>query len=386
MTRSLRVFMIAGELSGDQLGAHLMEGLRQLRPDIEMSGVGGPQMTAAGLSSLFDMSELSVMGIVEVLPKLPHLLTRIREVANHVIAMQPDILITIDSPDFCLRVAKRVKASLPQIPVAHYVAPSVWAWRPGRAEKMAAHVDHVLALLPFEPAYMHAAGMTCDFVGHPVANFPVIDRNAAAEFRVHHRIAAGQKLLCVLPGSRKSEVANHTATFRAVLGQLATRHPGLRTVIPVASSVSGVVTSGFEDAPTQPILLRPNLEEKLTAYAASDAALAVSGTVSLELASQATPMVIAYTASAVSQWIIRRKFLLDTATLVNLVSETRTVPEFIFENFKSDLITDNLSSFLDDPKTFAAQLDASGLTMTKLGRGGAEPGLRAAHSILDRFA
>ncbi len=390
MTRALRVFIIAGEPSGDQLGAHLMRGFALAGADVQFSGIGGPMMAAEGLQSLFDMSDLSVMGIVEVLPKLPKLLSRIRETADAVIGQKPDILVTIDSPDFCLRVAKKVKTVRPDQATVHYVAPSVWAWRPERAQKMVGVIDHVLALLPFEPPYMEAVGLTCDFVGHPVARFPVTSQRDAEAFRIAHDIKVDAPLLCVLPGSRKSEIRHHGPVFRDVLQRLANDVPQLRSVIPVAPAVQDLVHEAFADAATQPIFVEHGeldeaaaLSQKLAAYSASNAALAVSGTVSIELASQRTPMVIAYTTNRLTQWIIKRKFLLDTATLVNLVSDTRTVPEYIFDRFDADLITTEIKSILQNGD--AAQLDACDATMLALGRGGDDPGQRAAQSILNRF-
>ena len=178
----MKVFIIAGEPSGDRLGGALMAGLKSLRPDVTFQGIGGSEMAAQGLQSQFDMSELSVMGIAEVLPKYRALMARINETAEAVIAARPDVMITIDSPDFSLRVAKRVKARS-DIRTVHYVAPTVWAWRPGRAKKMARFIDHVLALFPFEPPLMQAHGMDCDFVGHPVVAEPVATADDAAAFR-----------------------------------------------------------------------------------------------------------------------------------------------------------------------------------------------------------
>lgn len=392
MKAPLRVFVIAGELSGDQLGAHVMAGLKTLEPTCEFHGVGGPKMAAEGLQSLFDMNDLSVMGIFEVLPRLPRLLRRIRQTVEAIDRYKPDILLTIDSPDFCLRVAQKARRLHKSLATVHYVAPSVWAWRPERAAQMAPYIDHVLALLPFEPDYMKAAGMTCDFVGHPIAGFPRIETRAAAEFRVGLGIAPSAKVLCMLPGSRRSEISHHRDVFLEVLARLDRAMPGLRTIIPVAPSVRKEVHAAFADAPTRPVLFDPPrgdedhaLRQKLTAYKASDAALAVSGTVSLELASQGVPMVIAYTTGRLSQWIIRRKFLLDTATLVNLVSETRAVPEFIFDRFDPDLIEAELLPLLRAPESAGDQQDAARITMERLGRGGDAPELRAARSILTRF-
>ena len=196
-----RLFIVAGEPSGDLLGGALIAGLRQLCGDgLTLDGVGGPAMAAEGLASRFPMEELSVMGLAEVLPRLPNLLRRIRETGDAAAAMAPDALVTIDSPDFSLRVARRARRLRPGLRVIHYVAPSVWAWRPGRAAKMARVVDHVLALLPFEPPYMQAAGMTCDFVGHPVAAEPQATPAEVAALRAELGVAPGQRLLVAPAG------------------------------------------------------------------------------------------------------------------------------------------------------------------------------------------
>ena len=199
----MKLFLIAGEASGDRLGAALMAGLKQLHPAVQFEGIGGPAMQAEGLSSQFPMEELSVMGIAEALPKYLALRRRLHEAAKGVLAVHPAALITIDSPDFCLRVARLVKDVEPELPTIHYVAPSVWAWRPGRAAKMARVIDHVLALLPFEPPYMTAAGMTCDFVGHPVVAEPVATPAQAQAFRAAQGIAPRAPLIVALPGSRR---------------------------------------------------------------------------------------------------------------------------------------------------------------------------------------
>ena len=239
---ALTFFLIAGEPSGDKLGAALMAGLRQLHPAVTFSGIGGPLMQAQGMTSLFPMEELSVMGLAEVLPKYFPLKRRIAQAAKAAVAAKPAALITIDSPDFCLRVAKLVKAAKPDLRTIHYVAPSVWAWRPKRAAKMAGGIDHVLALLPFEPPYMTAAGMTCDFVGHPVV--------AEALASVAEREAFGQTqrpmILC-LPGSRKSEVARLAPIFGQALALMAKKHPHLSVVLPTLPHLPNLVQSLTQD-------------------------------------------------------------------------------------------------------------------------------------------
>jgi len=371
MSGALKLFLIAGEPSGDRLGAALMAGLRSLAP-VEFAGVGGPLMQAEGMESLFPMEELSVMGIAEVLPKYFPLKRRIRQAAEAVLASGAEALITIDSPDFCLRVAALVKAARPDFRTIHYVAPSVWAWRPGRAAKMARVIDHVLALLPFEPPYMTAAGMTCDFVGHPVVAEPLASAEEKAAF-------AGQgPLLLALPGSRKGEVTRLAPVFGEVVAGLKARHPDLRVALPTVRGVAGLVrelTAGWAVAPE--IIEDP--AGKRGAFAAADVALAASGTVSLELAANGCPMVVAYDMHPLTLWLMRRAARIDTVTLVNLVSEARVVPEFIGPDCRADRIAPALEAVLADPM---AQKAAMALTMERLGKGGEPPGLRAARSVL----
>lgn len=380
----LRVFILAGEPSGDKLGGALMAGLKTLRPEVVFEGIGGVQMQAEGLVSQFDMSELSVMGLAEIIPKYRHLKRRISQTADAIVAMQPDVLITIDSPDFSLRVAKLVKARS-TIRTVHYVAPTVWAWRAGRAAKMAHHIDQVLALLPFEPPYMQAAGMRCDFVGHPVVAEPVATAAQAQGFRASHGIADAPMML-VLPGSRKSEIARLGERFGAVVRQMKAAKPELHIVVPAAAPVADAVRDLTADWPDTTVLdprtgeYAVAMDEKRAAFAAADVALAASGTVSLELAAADTPMVIAYDMSPLSRFIISRMVKVDTVTLVNLVSETRVVPEYIGKACEPDSIAAALIDVLANPEQ---QRAAMALTMQRLGQGGEAPGLRAARAVLD---
>jgi lipid-A-disaccharide synthase len=381
---ALTFFLIAGEPSGDRLGAALMKGLKDLSPGVSFAGIGGPLMQAQGLVSLFPMHELSVMGIAEVLPKYFALKRRIAEAAAACLAAGPVALITIDSPDFCLRVAAIVKVARPGLRTIHYVAPSVWAWRPGRAVKMARVIDHVLALLPFEPPLMTAAGMTCDFVGHPVVSEPVASKAAADGFRLTQGIAADAPLVLALPGSRQSEISRLMQHFGKTLRAVAAVHPTMRVVLPTPQHLSSEVAARAQDWPGQVIVLpAPDLDLRVAAFAAADVALAASGTVSLELAAQRCPMVIAYDMNPVTLWLMRRAALIDTVTLVNLVSDTRVVPEFIGARCRAEFIAPAVLALLADG---SAQLAAMDVTMDRLGSGGTPPGLRAAQSVLDHLA
>ncbi len=380
----MKVFLVAGEMSGDRLGAALMAGLRELVADVSFVGVGGALMAEQGLQSQFPMDELSVMGIAEVLPKYRHLLGRMHETAKAVVELQPDVLITIDSPDFCLRVAREVK-KVSAVRCVHYVAPSVWAWRPKRAKKMARSVDQVLALLPFEPPYMEAVGLRCDFVGHPVVTEPVATDDDVAAFRAQHGFGT-DPILVVLPGSRRGEVSRLTPAFGNVVALIKETVPELHVVVPAAAPVADLVNEAVAKWSHVPVVLDPNghtieagLSAKRAAFAAANVALAASGTVSLELAASNTPMVIAYDMNWISWQIMSRLALIDTVTLVNLVAETRVVPEFLGPAFQPEKIAPAVLEVLRSPD---AQQAAMAVTMQRLGRDDAAPGLRAAQAVL----
>ncbi|MEM7752146.1 MAG: lipid-A-disaccharide synthase [Pseudomonadota bacterium] len=385
----MKLYLLAGEPSGDRLGAALMAGLKELHPGIQFRGVSGPLMQAEGLESLFPMEELSVMGIAEVLPKYPSLRRRLHQAAADCVGFQPDALLTIDSPDFSLRLAKLVRQKAATRTI-HYVAPSVWAWRPGRAAKMAAHIDHVLALLPFEPPYMEAAGMTCDFVGHPVVSEPVTSADEVAAFRAE--IGVGEApLILALPGSRRSEVGRLMPVFGETLTRVILQRPDARIVLPAADHVAAAVQESVRDWPGQPIVIDPRDDaradaKKRAAFAAADLALAASGTVSLELAANATPMVIAYDMSWLSWQVMSRMAQIDTVTLVNLIFEKNIVPEFLGPACKPPDIAEAVLKLLDDKPARLQQLAAMNTTMVKLGKDGEAPGLRAARSVLNALA
>jgi lipid-A-disaccharide synthase len=386
MTAKLKLFLIAGEASGDRLGSSLMDGLTsQTGGNVKFAGVGGPLMQASGMQSLFKMNDLSVMGLVEVLPKIPMLLSRVKQTARAVISARPDALITIDSPDFCLRVADKVRAELPDIRIIHYVAPSVWAWRPERAEKMAKHVDHVLALLPFEPPLMQAAGMTCDFVGHPVISDPIPNDASKSAFRQDMGLTNGP-IVTVLPGSRVGEIKRMGPIFEQVLFNLKTTHPDIQFILPVASSVEDIVQAKVSNWRVKPTLLlnagktaHQVEENKRLSYAISDAAFATSGTVALELAAQDCPMVIGYKANWATTRMVKKLAQIDTANLINIVTKTRVVPEHLFENCTAQNITDSLLKVLSGG---SEQHRAFQNTMNALGRGQKDASLWAAQSVL----
>ena len=381
----MKIALIAGESSGDKLGAALIDGLDAiLEQPADFIGVAGPRMITRGMDSLFAMQELSVMGIVEILKQYPRLKRRLDETADYIIAQNPDVLITIDAPEFSLRLAKIIH-SKSDIPTVHYVAPTVWAWRPKRADKMAHFIDHVLALFPFEPPLMQRAGMSCDFVGHPVVTDPIATNEDVAAFRDDFGIGDAP-LVLILPGSRNNEISKLMAPFGETLALARQTMPDLQCVLPAAPHVVGAVQEAVQNWPIRPIVLdHRELGEttyevaKRAAFRAADVALAASGTVSLELAANDTPMVIAYDMGWLSRQIIGRMLITDTVTLVNLVTDTRVIPEFIGKNCRADLIAPALLESLIAPQ---GQLRALRDTMDKLGRGAPSPGTQAAGSVI----
>jgi lipid-A-disaccharide synthase len=375
------IFIIAGEPSGDVLGARLIAALRDLTGGkVEVCGVGGEMMREQGLESLFPMEELSVMGIAEILPHLPRLLRRIRETAAAVDRAAPDALVTIDSPDFTRRVARRVTDRT--IPRIHYVAPTVWAWRPWRAKGFARDFTHLLALLPFEPPWFERVGLPCDFVGHPVIEAGA-DKGDGAAFRTRHGIAAEAPVICVLPGSRRGEIVQLGADFGSALALLAARHPGMRLVVPTIEAMAPMIRDLAVGWPGSPVVLR-GAAEKYDAMAASNAALAASGTVALELALARVPTVVAYRVAPLTHFIVRRLLSTDFGNLINIIEDRAIVPEMIQGDCRPDRLAEALERMLGPEGV--AQTEAVQPALSQLGLGGEAPSRRAAQAVLDIIA
>ena len=382
----MKIFIIAGEASGDKLGAAMMKGFKHHIPhEIEFIGVGGALMEEMGLKSLFPMEEISLMGISEILSQYRHLKQRIRQTASSVLEEKPDVLITIDLPEFSFRVADLVKQAS-DIPTVHYVAPTVWAWRPGRARKIAKYIDHVLALFPFESPLMQDAGMSCDFVGHPVVQDLIATPQEVAEFKSHFGLNSGPILVC-LPGSRRSEIKRLTPIFQNGLEKLKAGYPDMNIVLPAAPSVTDLVQSEVRQWTHKPIVLDSReftMDQagkfKRAAFKAADVALAASGTVSLELAINQTPMVVAYDMNWISRQVIGRMLQVDSVNLVNLVSNTRTVPEYIGKACQPDAIASAICDVLENPTD---QVEAMQATVDRLKSPLFTPGIYAAKSVLD---
>jgi lipid-A-disaccharide synthase len=351
-----KIFLIATEESGDRLGAQLMKVLRQRLGDaVRFEGVGGRAMAAEGLKSQFPISELSIIGFSAVVRQLPKLLRLIRETTNAVVRARADILIIIDSPDFTHRVARRVRARDVSIPIVDYVSPSVWAWRPGRARAMCAYVDHVLALLPFEPEeYRRLQGPPCTYVGHPLTEQLGSLRPSVEE---QTRRSSTPPVLLVLPGSRRSEIRHHMAVFGAALERLKAEGTTFELVLPTMPHLLDSVREGLEGWKITPRIVVGE-QEKRAAFRVANAALAKSGTVTLELALAGVPMVTAYRVGAIEAWIVRRAINVRSVILANLVIGANVVPEFLQENCTPENLSRALREILNDTPMRQHQLKA----------------------------
>ena len=350
----LLIYLIAGEESGDLLGGRLMTALKRQSPEVRFAGIGGARMQAEGLVPLFPMHELSVMGLVEVLRHAPALLGRIRQTTEDILSRQPAVVVTIDAPDFSLRVSRRVAKKNPLIRLVHYVAPSVWAWRPGRARKIAGFLHHLLALLPFEPPYFTAEKLPCTFVGHPAVESQL--RGDGEEFRTRHRIDATDRVVLLLPGSRQGEVTRLLPLMLEVAGRLREKNLDLRFVIPTLPHLQGMIAQLADDSGLDCLIVGP--QEKLAAFATARAALAASGTVALELGLAGVPTVICYRVNSLTAFIARQLVRVKYASLINLIVQEEIMPEFLQERATADRITPALAALLSDSPARQAQIVA----------------------------
>jgi lipid-A-disaccharide synthase len=375
-----KIFLIATEESGDRLGAHLMKVLRQrLGGAVRFEGVGGQSMAREGLTSLFPIEELSIIGLAAVLKQLPKVLRLIRETVGAVMRAHPDILVIIDSPDFTHRVARRVRARDPAIPIIDYVSPSVWAWRPGRARAMRAYIDHVLALLPFEPEeYRRLRGPTCSYVGHPLTEQLATLRPGSAEQK---RRNEAPPVLLVLPGSRRSEIRHHMAVFGETLGQLHAGGIAFELILPTMPHLLEVIQEGVKNWKIAPRVVVGE-QEKRAAFRIANAALAKSGTVTLELALAGVPMVTAYRTGALEAGILLRAINVKSVILANLVVGENVVPEFIQQDCTPEKLVPALREILGASPSRRRQVEAFARIDTIMSTGNQPPGVRAADIVL----
>ncbi|PPQ39682.1 lipid-A-disaccharide synthase [Rhodoblastus acidophilus] len=371
----MNYFIVTGEPSGDALGAKLLAALRARDPEAVFAGVGGEAMARAGFASLFPLADISVMGILPVLRRLPTVLRRIDETARAVVASRPDVLVLIDSPDFTHRVAKKARKALPDLKVVDYVSPTVWAWRPGRAKKMRKIIDLVLAVLPFEPAaHQRLGGPKCIYVGHSLVE-RVEDLHGDESARANGPVL-------VLPGSRRSVVARMGPAFRDALARLKALRPELEFVLPVAGPVEAVVRAEVARWPVQPRIVVGEAE-RYAAFRGAGAALAASGTVTLELALSGTPTIVAYKVPKLEEFIGRRLIQVPTIVLPNLILGENAFPEYLQDEADGQTLARAVAALLDDGPERRRQVEAlAKLSDKMLLPGGQTPSGAAADAII----
>ena len=376
-----RIFLLASEPWGDRIGARLMHALCDQGPaGLAFVGVGGPRMARCGLRSLFPMERLSFEDVPAMLPRLPHLWRRLRQLADEVERSRPDLVLTIDAPGFALRLQRRLAGrSLVRI---QYGAPPAWAWRATRAAKLARDVDHLLALLPFEPAFFGRHGLPCSFVGHPILE-DVAAPADGARFRRRHQLPAEAPLLCLLPGHRPGEIAQHLPVLEQAVALIWRRVAPLRLVLPTASRNAPLVKR-LVGTWKLPVLVVEDRAECFDAYAASWLAIVASGMVSLELALAALPAITIYRTGPLTAWLARRLIRASHVNPVNLILGRPAVPELLQEDCRPERIAAAATKLIGDPALRHDQQAALAEAVARL-RGDDErpPSHRAAARVLE---
>ena len=355
-----KIWIITAEASGDALGAALLHELKKQAKaagiELELSGVGGSALASEGLSSLIPMHTLGIMGFVEVIKHLPRMLYLMRQLKNQLLAAQPDLIVTIDAPDFGCRIVRSLPRSLSKR--IHYVAPSVWAYRPERAAKLAQYYDHLLTLLPFEPPYFTAHSLASTFVGHPLITKPQHDTEAGEELRKRYSIPASAQVLLVLLGSRKSELERLGPIFMQAISKLAEAHKNLLVILPTLPHLTSKAEALAQSLPCNSLVLT-RAEDHLGAQQIATLALSKSGTITAELAWAGVPMVVAHRINPISAWLLKRSLRVRYVTLVNLLADAMIIPEYLQENCTATRITAALESLLSNQSARAAQTQAA---------------------------
>ena len=341
---TLKVYLIAGEPSGDLLGSRVMRALKRVQPEVQIFGVGGETMLAEGLHSLFDIKDLAVMGFFEVIPHLKKILHHFKEIQEDIQKINPDIIMTIDSYSFSIRIHQKLRKMNCAVPHVHLVAPQVWAWKKGRAKSIGHYVDHLFCLLPNEPAYFTPYGMPATFVGHPVIEGGA-NKGDATAFREKHHVPHDKRILCLLPGSRSNEIKYLLNDFMKVADNLIATNPDLFVVIPTVETVREKVEKQVEKWKA-PHLVITGEQERYDAFAAASVALAASGTVSLELALAGVPHLIAYRMNPLTASLARRVLKIKYVNLLNLITDKEIIPELLQENCTVQKMTTTLRDFL----------------------------------------
>ncbi len=375
------VFLIAGEASGDVLGARLMAALRAQHEGLVFSGIGGARMAEAGLESIFPMQELAVMGLAEILPRIFALKRRINQTIETIKATRPDIVVTIDSPGFCLRVLKAISGT--GITRVHYVAPQVWAWRQERVKHYPGLWDELLCLLPFEPAFFAPHGLNPVFVGHPVLESGA-NLGDAARFRAQHNMAPGAVPVVLMPGSRVTETSRLLPVFRETMAQLSTRIANLQPVLAAAAGIAEAVTAQTRDWPVPPIIVR-DVATRYDAFAAARAALTKSGTSTLELAMAGVPMAVTYRVNPLSAMLARRMIKVEHVAMINLLAGRALVPELLQQDCTPAKLSETLHGLITGESAAATQRAGFAAALASLRAPAGTPSSAAAARVLAKL-
>ena len=361
----MKIYIIAGEPSGDLLGAKLIKAIRDLEPEAKFRGIGGDYIKSQNVDSLFPISDISIMGFSEVIPHIRKIYRHIDNTINDIIDFAPDIIVTIDSPGFCKRVVKRLREQNYNDPkFIHYVAPTVWAYKPERAKAFAELFDHIMLLLPFEAPYFEKEGLHSTFVGHSILEEDILEGNRE-DFRNKYKVSEDETLLCVLAGSRKGELKKMLPIFKETIMMLSKEIKGLKVIFPTISTLLPVLETELSDLSVEHYVV-DSKESKADAYAASDLALCKSGTISLELAMAKLPMVIAYKVSPVSAWMLRRMIHIKYVNLINILQNKEIIKECLQEDCNAKTLSSNLLDLYNNKENKSKQLNEIGKALDML--------------------
>lgn len=376
----MKYYLIAGEPSGDALGAKLMEALRRHDKKAQFFGVGGDTMQSQGLDSLFDIKDLAVMGLAEVIPSIPKVLRRINETIADIVQKNPDVVVTIDSWSFCARIHKKLRKMNLNIAQIHYVAPQVWAWKKKRAQTMYKYIDHLLTLFPKEPQYFTPYKLQATFVGHPVIESDIVNRQKN-DFKKRHKIAQNKKVVLLLPGSRRNEVERLLPTFLKAAQIIKDKHPNVQFVIPTVHTVCDMVKQKTTDV-NLPVLVVEGQKERHDAFSCADAAMAASGTVALELAIVGVPHIIAYKVPKLTEWLARHFIHIQFVNLSNILLGREIVPELLQDDCSVENINYYMEQFLSHTGIYQKQTDGFAKVREVLGMGKQAPSDMAAKIVI----
>ena len=376
------VYLIAGEPSGDMIGARLMRALKERDNNIQFAGVCGDNMEKEGMKSLFDISDLAIMGLVEVIPSIPKVLRHIKNTVNDIEAKKPDIVITIDSWSFSARVHKAIRKRSIKVKQMHYVAPQVWAWKKGRAKTMYKYIDHLLTLFPNEPKYFTPYNLPTECVGHPAVESSMVNADPKSFLEKYNLPQNGKNIALILPGSRHNEVANLLPTFLEVADRIKKEHPELQLVLPTVKTVEKRVREIVEQHGSD-ILIINTQEERYSAVQSACVAIAASGTVALELALVGVPHLIAYKAPKLTAWLIRRIANIKYVNLTNIILDKLIVPELLQEDCNTENIYNHTKELLNKGDTYKREVEEFEKLRQALGMGKLKPSQKASDIILN---